>query len=252
MSDSARVLIAGESWVTHSIHIKGFDCFTTSSYEEGVGWLKKALEASGFEVTYIPNHAAAADFPCTADQMRRYDAIVLSDIGSNTLLLHPATFNRSMPCANRLDALREYVAAGGGFIMIGGYMSFAGIDGKARYSGTPVEEVLPVTISGQDDRAELPQGFRPTVVDPAHPVVSGVSGEWPILLGFNKVVAKPAGRVVVLAEGRSPLIVVGTFEKGRSAVFTSDCAPHWGPPDFVNWAHYPRLWSNLVSWVIGR
>jgi uncharacterized membrane protein len=32
----SKVLIADESWVTHSIHQKGFDSFTTTSYEEGV------------------------------------------------------------------------------------------------------------------------------------------------------------------------------------------------------------------------
>ena len=41
------VLIAGESWVTHSIHQKGFDSFTTTSYHEGVGPLRAALESGG-------------------------------------------------------------------------------------------------------------------------------------------------------------------------------------------------------------
>ena len=35
-----RVLIAGESWTTHSIHQKGFDSFTTTEYSEGVRWLR--------------------------------------------------------------------------------------------------------------------------------------------------------------------------------------------------------------------
>ena len=43
MGKSGKVLIAGESWVTHSIHQKGFDSFTTTSYEEGVGPLRAAL-----------------------------------------------------------------------------------------------------------------------------------------------------------------------------------------------------------------
>jgi Putative glutamine amidotransferase len=30
-----RVLLCGESWVTHSLHIKGVDSFTTSAYAEG-------------------------------------------------------------------------------------------------------------------------------------------------------------------------------------------------------------------------
>src|SRR3990172_6529599 len=49
-AESVTVLIAGESWMTHSIHVKGVDSFTTSSYEEGVGYLRAALEGGDFEV----------------------------------------------------------------------------------------------------------------------------------------------------------------------------------------------------------
>ena len=53
MAGPRRVLIAGESWVTHSIHQKGFDSFTTTAYEEGVGPLRAALEAGGYDVVYL-------------------------------------------------------------------------------------------------------------------------------------------------------------------------------------------------------
>ena len=56
------ILIAGESWVTHSIHIKGFDTFTTSGYEEGVHWLKAALERAGHKVRFLPNHLVSREF----------------------------------------------------------------------------------------------------------------------------------------------------------------------------------------------
>ncbi len=39
-----EILIAGESWITHIIHVKGFDSFTTSTGEEGVHWLGAALD----------------------------------------------------------------------------------------------------------------------------------------------------------------------------------------------------------------
>ena len=97
MTGSRRVLIAGESWVTHSIHQKGFDSFTTTSYHEGVGPLRAALEAGGFVVDYQPSHVAATSFPSTAAELAPYGAVLLSDIGANTLLLHPDTFDRSIP-----------------------------------------------------------------------------------------------------------------------------------------------------------
>ena len=37
----------------------------------------------------MPAHEAATAFPLTMDGLQRYDAVILSDIGANTLLLHP-------------------------------------------------------------------------------------------------------------------------------------------------------------------
>ena len=245
-----RVLIAGESWVTHSIHQKGFDSFTTTAYEEGVGPLKDALEAGGFEVTYLPNHVAATDFPDTPAALSEYDAVILSDIGANTLLLHPETFARSVPRPDRIAAIRDYVGTGGGLVMVGGYLTFAGIEGKARWAGTPVEEALPVRISTADDRVESPAGTSPLVRLPGHGIVSGLPAEWPDLLGYNRVSPKAATEVVVTV-GDDPLIVAGTFGSGRGAAFTSDCGPHWCPPPFVEWDGYASMWQQLLAWVAG-
>jgi len=245
-----RVLIAGESWVTHSIHQKGFDSFTTTAYEEGVGPLKDALEAGGFEVTYLPNHVAATDFPDTPAALSEYDAVVLSDIGANTLLLNPETFARSVPRPDRIAAIRDYVKMGGGLVMVGGYLTFAGIEGKARWAGTPVEEALPVRIATADDRVESPAGTSPLVRLPGHGIVSGLPAEWPDLLGYNRVSPKAAAEVVVTV-GDDPLIVAGTFGSGRSAAFTSDCGPHWCPPPFVEWDGYAPMWQLLLAWVAG-
>jgi uncharacterized membrane protein len=245
-----RVLIAGESWVTHSIHQKGFDSFTTTAYEEGVGPLKTALEAGGFEVAYLPNHLAASDFPESAAALATYGTVILSDIGVNTLLLHPETFARSVPRADRTAAIRDYVDAGGGLVMVGGYLTFAGIEGKARWAGTPVEDALPVTISTADDRVESPAGATPVVRQPEHPIVAGLPATWPQLLGYNRLKPRRAADVVVTVAD-DPLVVAGTFGSGRSVAFASDCGPHWCPPPFVAWEGYATMWQQLVSWVAG-
>jgi uncharacterized membrane protein len=248
---SKRVLIAGESWTVHSIHQKGFDSFTTTEYAEGVRWLRTALEQGGWEVVYQPSHVAARDFPASAEELGQYDCVILSDIGANTLLLHPDTFVRSRPLPNRHEALRDYVAAGGGLVMVGGYMTFQGIEGKARYAGSPIETALPVTMQLHDDRVEAPQGLTPDVIDAAHPIVAGLAGTWPDLLGYNQVTAKPDAAVVVRIGG-DPLIVAGNFGEGRSVAFTSDCGPHWAPPPFVEWDGYGRLWTQLADWAAGE
>jgi uncharacterized membrane protein len=151
-----RVLLCGESWVTHSLHIKGVDSFTTSSYVEGARPLLAALAGAGVDVDYLPGHLVPARFPGSVQELAGYAAVMLSDIGANSLLLSPDTFERSAMTANRLEVIERYVRDGGGLLMIGGYLSFAGIEGKARYHGTPVEDALPVTISPLDDRVEMP------------------------------------------------------------------------------------------------
>lgn len=58
-----KVLLAGESWMSYTTHVKGFDSFYTSTYETGEKWLVAALEKKGYEVTFLPNHLAADQFP---------------------------------------------------------------------------------------------------------------------------------------------------------------------------------------------
>jgi uncharacterized membrane protein len=143
------------------------------------------------------------------------------------------------------------VAEGGGLIMVGGYLSFQGIDGKARYRDTPIEEALPVTIEASDDRRETPQGVAPNVTLPEHPIVASLAACWPGLLGYNRFSAKP-GAAVVANVGADPLLVAGTFGKGRAVAFASDCGPHWAPPGFVEWDGYAPLWRQMAGWAAGR
>lgn len=250
MTDKLKVLIAGESWTVHSIHQKGFDSFTTTEYAEGVQWLRDALEAGGIEVTFQPSHVAARDFPMDAKALSAYDCVILSDIGANTLLLHPDTFAKSKVLPDRLAALRDYVEQGGGLVMIGGYLTFQGIDAKARYQGTPVEEALPVLMEKTDDRVETPAGVVPKVAG-AHPITEGLAEEWPALLGYNRFAAKEDADVIATV-GVDPLIVAGGHGKGRGLAFASDCGPHWAPPPFVEWDGYAALWQRIALWTAGR
>jgi len=243
-----RVLLCGESWVTHSLHIKGVDSFTTSSYVEGADHLRTVLGQDGIEVDYLPGHLVPARFPASPDELGGYTAVILSDIGANSILLAPQTFERSQPAPDRLAVVEQYVRDGGGLLMIGGYLSFAGIEGKARYHGTPVEDALPVFIGAVDDRVEQPQGVTPQPDAPGHPVLRGVPAPWPALLGYNRVTPRPDAEVLVRCAD-DPLVACREYHAGRSAVFTSDCAPHWAPPAFLAWPGYAALWPNLIRWL---
>lgn len=142
MHDRLRVLLVGESWLTYSLHQKGFDTFQTAEYAEGAEPFIAALNGQGHSVTHIPAHRVDAGFPRTAEALRQFDVVVISDVGANTVLLTKETFSRSQVVPNRLETLRSWVGDGGGLLMVGGYLSFTGIDAKARYGQSPLADVL--------------------------------------------------------------------------------------------------------------
>jgi uncharacterized membrane protein len=250
-----KVLLVGESWTSAATHFKGFDQFGSVTFHTGADPLVKALAGSAFELTHMPAHEAVEKFPFDLAGLNEYDAILLSDIGANSLLLHPDVWLRGTPVPNRVALLREWTAAGGGLAMIGGYLSFQGIDGRARWRRTPVEEALPVECLPYDDRLEIPEGFA-AVVDrnSAHPILAGLQGEWPLLLGANEVTAKTRADVEVLARlpdehGGHPLLVAGSHGQGRTVAWMSDLSPHWLPASFSDWPGYTILWRNILTWL---
>jgi uncharacterized membrane protein len=247
----AAVLIAGESWSTVSVHTKGFDSFSTAAYGEGVAWFRAALEDHGHDVTFMPNHMAGEHFPSLQQELAEFDIVVLSDIGANTLLLHPDTFGQAQSRPNRLVTLRDWVSGGGALAMVGGYLSFQGIEGKANYRATPIADVLPVQMEAGDDRQEAPERANVEVTSVAHEITADLPRSWPELLGFQRLVAKPDATTLATINGW-PLLVVGAYGQGRSLAFASDMGPHWAPLAFTEWPGYATLWDRCMSWLAGE
>lgn len=246
-----RALLLGESWTTHMIHQKGFDSFTTTEYVEGGAEYCAALREDGWDVDHVPAHAIEKVFPLDAADLAAYDLVVISDVGANTFLLSRAVFSRSDTELNRLEMLREYVHNGGGLLMVGGYLSFSGVDAKANYARSPIASVLPVEVLQTDDREEHPEGVPVKVLDAEHPALGDVGSDWPALLGYNRTIARPDATVLAEVAG-DPLVAIMEIGQGRSGVFTSDMSPHWAPPPFMQWDGYGPLWRALSSWVAGR
>jgi len=243
----STVLVVGESWFTYSVHQKGFDAFYTADYTEGGGVFLDALRSRGHEVTYVPSHEIHHRLPSTVDGFGAFDVIVISDVGANSFQLAPQTFARSEPTADKADLLRCYVHEGGSVLMIGGYLTFSGIDAKARWGRSPLADALPVHILDRDDRVELPAGVEPKVVSD-HEIVASFDDSWPALLGLNELGVKSDAAVLAECAGY-PLLVVGSYGAGRAAAFASDVAPHWAPPPFLAWDGYAELWDRLVRWL---
>ncbi len=248
-----KILLAGESWTSTATHIKGWDQFPSVTHHRGADAFLSVLSGGDLDFTYMPCHEAAERFPSSDAALDAYDCVILSDIGSNTLLLPPETWIHSRRSPNRLKLLKSYVERGGGLVMVGGYYSFQGINGGARYRNTAVEAALPTVIHPYDDRLEIPEGISPVITGSAsHPVLKGVPSGLPYILGLNEVVAKDTATTLLALpadEGGHPLLVVGDHGKGRSAAWTTDIGPHWLPDEFLRWEGFKPLWSNLLHWV---
>ena len=250
MTEKKKILIVGETWFTTATHTKGFDSFTTTSFGEGYSFLKAALESGGYDVDVIENHAAPTAFPDDVESLQEYSTVILSDIGANTLLLTPTTWLHARPSVNKLDVIAEYVKRGGGLVMVGGYLTFTGIEAKGCWKDTVVEACLPVRLMATDDRREHPEGIVGHVTSGAHPILNNVPSPLPAVLGYNRVTLAE-GAELLATVGNDPLLAAATSGKGRTVAFMSDCSPHWCPADFVSWPGYKIMWCNIVAWTSG-
>ena len=250
-----KVLLAGESWISVANHYKGFDDFSSTTFHLGATQFVSELEKHGdFSVTYMKAHEVPDGFPFERADLDLFDAIILSDIGANSFLLPGGVWLQGRPMPDRLKLIRDWTEDGGGLMMVGGYLTFQGIDGKARWHRTPVEAALPVTCLPFDDRIEVPEGFSPEIAQPDHPILAGFRGDWPPLLGANEIVPREGAEVIARlpdALGGHPLLVAGHFGAGRTLAWASDIGPHWLPDDFAAWDGAGQLWRNMLTWLTG-
>ena len=243
-----RVLFVGESWHVHVTEAKGFDTFTYDYYEEATEFIQAALEKNGAEFCHIPSHLVEQKFPTTLEALQQYDVVMFRDVGANTMNLPMNVFQRLVPSVNKLELVKDYVLRGGAFVMIGGYLTFQGIQARGAYKRTAMEEILPVTLLEGDDRVERCEGITPRVILPEHPVMAGLPETWPQVLGYNRLIPKERSQVLARV-GEDPLVVLGQYGMGRVCAYATDCAPHWSPEAFCKWEGYPVFWGNLLRWL---
>lgn len=196
-------------------------------------YLAGLMSSWGWRFDYVPSDAPLADHIPSGD---------------------PALYVFSDYPSARVDEVLQRqivdrVARGAGLLMIGGWESFHGLGGD--WDGTPLSEALPVTISGEDDRLNCDQPLFVRRVT-GHPIAGDLPfGERPPLIGgLNRVEARPGTTTVLEARRFSarwladaveltraqtyPLLVAGVHGHGRTAVLTTDLAPHWVGP-LIDW-----------------
>lgn len=250
-----RVLYVGDSEVVLNRYLVGADVIEQSYFNDNGRWFRNAMKSEeSVTVHHITPHGIPSQFPTNLGELRSFDVVIFSDVGYNSMIFYPGlTPPYAYPLGpDRVGMVREFVELGGGFLMVGGYLSFAGINGMARWGGTEIETLLPVSIARSDDRAEIVQGFRFDLVQPNHPIVAGLPWDdttW-TLCGYNKVNLKPGATLVASYQG-DPLIACWQHKGGRTAIFASDFAPHWAG-DFVHWPSYAKFWKQMLHWLAMR
>ncbi|MGE5254947.1 MAG: glutamine amidotransferase [Planctomycetaceae bacterium] len=134
-----------------------------------------------------------------------------------------------------LEKVREFVNAGGGLALIGGPNL---IDG-GKYSGTSLEEVLPVSVAGKGGyERETPRKVKLTRSGREHPITRLESAEkenlslWkemPALDGINRVQVKTSATTLLESgDGApSPVLSVGKYGQGRVLVLATDYSWKW-------------------------
>lgn len=190
------------------------------------------------------------------DYLKESICLIISDVEARCFHLYPGFFNRAtresytVTYPDRLNVIRDWIRDGGGMMMLGGWLSFTGVQSKAGWGRSSMAPVLPVECLSTEDLVESSEGFTAEVLMPDHPVVKGLPWHaFPPIFGYNEVKEKPEGQVLVrVKETGHPLVVVGEFGKGRVMTYMSDPAPHWGI-NFELWEGYDAFWQQSLNWV---
>lgn len=236
-------------------------CYLGDDYLDGpASYLAGIMTHFDIDFDYVPS----ADSPPDDLIQRDYGLYVLSD--------YPAAQWPTGMLTHLADAVRE----GASLAMFGGWESYYGLIGE--YQRTALADVLPIVMADADDRRNFAQPcliqcneIHP-ITDglPWHtpPGIGGLNAFTPkptakqlltaIRFSVELVEEKGTGtfcrngsegashkrclspflQYQLTPEEQHPLLVVGTFGKGRTIALATDVAPHWV--------------GGLVDWGDGR
>lgn len=192
-------------------------------------------------------------FPKAADQLFRYDAIILDDVEAE-YFTH-----------EQMALVRDFVAKrGGGFLMLGGQESFV----KGGYARTPIGDLCPVYLDAVAVRSSAEPGYRLHLtregeIQPWVRLRKTEEGErrrleeMPAFLTFNPTRGiKPGATVLVEARdagGNSyPALVEHRFGKGRAAALLVGDLWRWGlKRKSAEDGDLEKAWRQTVRWLVG-
>ena len=162
-----------------------------------------------------------------------------------------------------LNNLQKFVIEqGGGFMMIGGDISFS----QGGYDGTAIEDILPVNLYTEKDSINTSR-LRAVITNDGmkHPVTTlddntdrniTIWKDLPELDGCNvttQLKSDAVPLVIFPTKGNPPLVSVRDVGLGRCIAITTDSLWRW---NFLSVGkggsnrHYIKFWQNAIKWLI--
>lgn len=189
------------------------------------------------------------------EELKTFDVVIFQD------------FNfRPYQMGMYLDEVQRFVTeSGGGFLMLGGSLSFS----EGEYSNTPIADILPVRLlPGTGHISE--EKYRPlvTAAGKTHPitdlgdVVGSNEGfdKLPELEGTNLVAGLMPGAEVLLShpflnaqDGPQPVVAVREVGQGRSMAVLTDSTWLWALPHAGVGGRgdaHRKFYANALRWLI--
>ncbi|HAU38022.1 MAG TPA: hypothetical protein DCX07_09950 [Phycisphaerales bacterium] len=213
-----------------------------------VGLLRLAADRFYIQSANTSEMYLAQGFPTTRENLFAFKAVILGDIEAKYF------------SPEQMALLEEFVQErGGGLLMLGGVNSFS----LGRYAGTPVERMLPVSISASDGHYS-DQEFQAEVTDDglAHPVMRiepdavANAQQWekaPALIGITPVRGVKAGASLLLrqkpADGARPILAVQNYGQGRVGAFMSGGSWYWQMSRPASDEFHEKFWKQMIRWL---
>jgi len=199
--------------------------------------------------------ALSAGLPSRAEDLFRYDALVLANIEADTL------------STAQLALVEAFVAKRGGGLLVLGARSFD----RNGLRDTPIEAALPVSLTDRGDDAGAGGGSADanrltlTADGLLHPIMRVAAGgdasrdQWlaaPSLASTAGLGGPRPGAVVLATAGSSgglgrPLVAVQRYGEGRSMIFGGEAAWRWRMMMPATDGTYDTFWRQSMRWLAG-
>jgi len=194
------------------------------------------LDASHFAVSWRGEWLST--FPATPEEMVRYDAVVLINV-SATPFEGP-----------RGELLRDFVHAGGGLVVLGGFYAYGG----GGYAQSALHDLLPVECAGPFDVKRL-DSPAPLALGAELPgLTADFNADLGAVMWLHALRPKPGAQTALNARtpgGPQPFLVVGAHGQGRVAACAGTVygVGADGKPLFWETPAWPDVLARTIGWV---